>query len=1054
MRILKRINELRENETQKEQDPKSEKEKVKTTLLDSIGRNLTDLAKESKFDPTIGRVDEIDEIVSILARRRKNNPVLIGDPGVGKAQPLDALVLTPNGWIRMGDINIGDEVITPNGETSKVLGVYPQGIKDIYKVNFEDGRCVESCGEHLWKVYGIPVGKNRKRGWSIIDTNEIKDILDKKTSYKLKIPLVENIDIFDNNDFIIEPYTMGILLGDGSMGKYSVRFTTDDEEIYEEINSEVCDGMVVNKIKCEKNNRTPSYIINIEDTEYSETRSKLKSGDRLHKYLKELDQLNLTESKSYNKIIPNKYKQSSISSRISLVQGLLDSDGHVTKTGSIYFYSTSLKLVEDLQEIIWSLGGVAKIKEKNTQYYYKGEKKEGRKSYSLLIRYKNPKDLFRLDRKKKRIPDNYQYSDTLKNNISGIEYVGQKEAQCIMIEDVEHLYITNDYIVTHNTAIVEGIAQLINSDECPETIKGMRIIEIDMASLMAGSSNQGDLEKKVKRIIKELEDNEDVIVFIDEMHMIVDSSKPIDVSNMFKPALARGSMRCIGATTLKEYKIIEKDGALDRRFQKVMISEPSQAETIEILNRLRTNYGKYHGVEYTDDAVIACVKLSGRYITDRFFPDKAIDILDEVGARKRVHRTKSPELKKLETELHKIGEKKNALLKSQKFEEAGTLRVRELEIQKQLEVLVEKEAIITVSKKDVELVMSRKLDIPELKSDQDTAKKYLDLNKTLKIDVIGQDEAVSSVSKILRRNAAGLKDPKRPSGVFLFLGSTGVGKTHLVKTLAKNIFGSESNMIRVDMSEYGEKHNVARLIGSPPGYVGHNDGGQLTEKVRRKPYSIILLDELEKAHPDVLNVLLQVFDDGHLTDGQGRKVDFKNTIIIMTSNIGAKMASASRRTPVGFGSDEKKNSIQEEKTKEVIKRELKNKLSPEFINRIDDIIVFASLSKDNIFKIIDIELRKLKKKLSDMGYSLEVSDGLKNVIIENGYDSELGARPLKRAIVKYIEDPISEEILRDSIKDKKIFMDYEESKKKVLINGNYIIEKVKNLLSWKSFNIK
>jgi ATP-dependent Clp protease ATP-binding subunit ClpC len=606
------------------------------------------------------------------------------------------------------------------------------------------------------------------------------------------------------------------------------------------------------------------------------------------------------------------------------------------------------------------------------------------------------------------------------------------------------------------TAIVEGIAQIISNDEnCPDTLKGKRIIELDMASIMSGSSNQGDLEKRVKRIIKELEDNPDVIVFIDEIHMIVDSNKPIDVSNMFKPALARGEMRCIGATTEKEYKIIEKDSALERRFQKISVGEPSQEETIEILKRLKTNYGKYHGVEYSDDAIIACVKLAGRYITDRFFPDKAIDLLDEVGARIRVRKTKSKELKDLEIELHKIGERKNTLLKSQKFEEAGELRKRENEIKQQLEELSKREEnIITITKKDVEDVMSKKLDLPELKyDDEDVARKYLELGDKLKMDVIGQDEAVSKVSKLLRRNAAGLKDPNRPSGVFLFLGSTGVGKTHLVKTLAKNIFGSESAMIRLDMSEYGEKHNVARLIGSPPGYVGYGEGGQLTEKVRRKPYSIILLDELEKAHPDVLNVLLQVFEDGHLTDGQGKKVDFKNTIIIMTSNIGARVAAETARTPVGFGSGESKSAIQEETAKETIKNELKKALAPEFLNRIDDIIIFSKLSKDSIYKIIDVELSKVRKKLDSMGYALEITDNLKDLLIEKGYDSSLGARPLKRAIVKYIEDPISEEILRKTITDK-IVMDYDKDSNKVLINGNQIIEKSKNVLSWKLFNIK
>lgn len=597
------------------------------------------------------------------------------------------------------------------------------------------------------------------------------------------------------------------------------------------------------------------------------------------------------------------------------------------------------------------------------------------------------------------------------------------------------------------TAIVEGIAQIIaNDEECPDILKDKRIIELDMATIMAGTSAQGDLEKKVKRIIKELADNPDVILFIDELHMIIDPNKPIDVSNMFKPALARGEMRCIGATTEKEYKEIEKDGALERRFQKVMVAEPSQSETIEILKRLKDTYGKFHGVEYSDDAVVACVKLAGKYITDRFFPDKAIDLLDEVGARARAKATKSEEVKNLEKELHKVGEAKNAALKAQKFEESGQLRRKEKELQEKLtELNSREENKIKISKSDVERVMARKVDVPELKSDdEDIAKKYLDLEKNLKMDIIGQDEVVAKVSKCLRRNAAGLKDPNRPQGVFLFLGSTGTGKTHTVKTLAKNIFGSDSAMIRIDMSEYGEKHNVSRLIGSPPGYVGYGEGGQLTEKVRRKPYSIILLDEVEKAHPDVLTIFLQVFEDGHLTDGQGRKVDFKNTIIVMTSNVGSR-AAAEAPTPVGFGN---KALVREEKTKDIIKKELQSKFAPEFLNRIDDIIIFAKLSKENIHQIIDVEIRKLASKLADMGFTLELTTAMKDFLSENGYDSEMGARPLRRAITKWVEDPISEELLRKTIKDK-VLVDYDTKTGKVLINGNQIIEK--KVLSWKLF---
>jgi ATP-dependent Clp protease ATP-binding subunit ClpC len=492
--------------------------------------------------------------------------------------------------------------------------------------------------------------------------------------------------------------------------------------------------------------------------------------------------------------------------------------------------------------------------------------------------------------------------------------------------------------------------------------------------------------------------------------------------------------------------MIEKDGALERRFQKVMVSEPSQSETIEILNRLKDTYGKFHGVTYTEDAIVACVKLAGKFITDRFFPDKAIDLLDEVGARARAKATKSPEIKSLEKKLHELGEEKAKLLKAQNFDGAVSIRSQEKQLQDKLTELNSKEENkITIDKSAVEKVMARKVDVPELKSDdEDIAKKYLDLEKNLKIDIIGQDEVVAKVSKCLRRNAAGLKDPNRPQGVFLFLGSTGTGKTHTVKTLAKNIFGSDSSMIRIDMSEYGEKHNVARLIGSPPGYVGYGEGGQLTEKVRRKPYSIILLDEVEKAHPDVLTVFLQVFEDGHLTDGQGKKVDFKNTIIVMTSNVGSR-AAADAPKPIGFGD---RVVAQEEKTKNIITKELQSKFAPEFLNRIDDIIIFSKLNKQSIHSIIDVEIKKLSKKLEDLGFTIELTTSMKDFLSEQGFDPELGARPLRRAISKWVEDPISEEILRKTIKDK-ILVDYDTNSGKVLINGNQIVEK--KIMKWSSF---
>lgn len=602
------------------------------------------------------------------------------------------------------------------------------------------------------------------------------------------------------------------------------------------------------------------------------------------------------------------------------------------------------------------------------------------------------------------------------------------------------------------TAIIEGIAQKIVDGDCPSVLENKRIIELDLSTIMSGTGVQGALEQKVKRIILELKDNPDVILFIDEIHMIVDSSKPIDVSNMFKPALARGEMRCIGATTNKEYKIIEKDGALERRFQSIEVEEPSQKETIEILNRLKETYEKFHNVKYSDDAITACVKLAGRFFTDRFFPDKAIDLLDEVGSKMRIKKTKSIKISELEKKLLNVKTAKEKATKGQDFDFASELRAQEREISQELEKAIEEDksnsTVFNITKKDVESVVSRKFDIPELKTDDNELEKYVKLESNLKMEVIGQDDAVKAISKVLRRNAAGLKDPNRPGGVFLFLGSTGVGKTYTVKMLAKELFGSESNIIRVDMSEYGEKHNVARLIGSPPGYVGYGEGGQLTEQVRRKPNSIVLLDELEKAHPSVLTVLLQVFEDGHLTDGEGRKVDFKNTIIIMTSNIGSSQIKNVDQVvkPLGFGD---RSYTVKQNTKEVIMGELKQKLAPEFINRIDDIIIFSSLNKDSIYNIVDIEVKKVTKKLKELGYDLEITDNIRKLLSEKGYDPSMGARPLRRAITKYIEDPISEEIIRKTLKDK-IVMDYDPKTEKISINGNPIIEKV--IKSWKKFN--
>jgi ATP-dependent Clp protease ATP-binding subunit ClpC len=522
-----------------------------------------------------------------------------------------------------------------------------------------------------------------------------------------------------------------------------------------------------------------------------------------------------------------------------------------------------------------------------------------------------------------------------------------------------------------------------------------------------------------------LEKNRDVILFIDEIHTIVGAggaSGSLDASNIFKPALARGELQCIGASTLDEYRMyIEKDGALDRRFQKVMVDPPSVDDTIQILENIKSKYEDYHNVNYDDEAIQACVKLSDRYITDRLLPDKAIDVMDEVGARVHLKNINVPQnILDLEKKIEDIKVEKNRVVKSQKFEEAAALRDTEKRLGEELEKAKaqweeeSKHKRYPIGEEEIAEVISMMTGIPVKRMVQAETEKLRKMSEDMKAMVVGQNEAIQKVVKAIQRNRVGLKDPKKPIGTFIFLGPTGVGKTELARALARYMFDSEDALIRIDMSEYMEKFTVSRLIGAPPGYVGYEEGGQLTEKVRRKPYSVILLDEIEKAHPDIYNILLQVLDDGQLTDGLGRKVDFKNTLIIMTSNIGVRQLKDFGEG-VGFATSARIQS-QDEANKAVIEKALKRTFSPEFLNRIDDVIIFNSLSRDNIFEIIDILMKGVMKRLSNLGFSLELTPAAKDFIAEKGYDQQFGARPLHRAIQKYLEDPLAEEILNMNVK--------------------------------------
>ncbi|WP_454956074.1 ATP-dependent Clp protease ATP-binding subunit [Capnocytophaga gingivalis] len=601
------------------------------------------------------------------------------------------------------------------------------------------------------------------------------------------------------------------------------------------------------------------------------------------------------------------------------------------------------------------------------------------------------------------------------------------------------------------SAVAEGLALRIIERKVSRALFNKRVVTLDLGSLVAGTKYRGQFEERMKAIMNELEQNKDVILFIDEIHTLVgagSASGSLDASNMFKPALARGEIQCIGATTMNEYReSIEKDGALERRFQKVIIEPTSYEETIEILNNVKGKYEDHHHVKYTPEAIEACVKLTSRYITDRFLPDKALDAMDEAGARVYISQIKvSKKVEALEEEIAKIQQLKNEAVSGARYEEAARYRDNERTLYKQLDhekELWEKESLKNRSEvgfDDIAQVVSMMSGVPITRMEQSEMKKLSSLEQIITEKVIGQEEAISKIVKAIKRNRTGLKDPNRPIGSFIFIGQTGVGKTQLAKILARELFDSEESLIRLDMSEYMEKFTTSRLIGAPPGYVGHEEGGQLTERVRRKPYSVILLDEIEKAHPDVFNMLLQVLDDGFLTDSLGRKVDFRNTIIIMTSNIGARQVKEFGQG-VGF-STMAKTAQAEEYERSVVEGALKKVFAPEFLNRIDDVVMFNALDKDNIKGIVQVELQKLLDRMKGLGYSLRITDKAKDFIAEKGYDKQFGARPLKRTIQRFIEDEIAEKIVLGEVREgDTISVDYADKDEKL----TFLVSKIKNI---------
>ncbi len=671
------------------------------------------------------------------------------------------------------------------------------------------------------------------------------------------------------------------------------------------------------------------------------------------------------------------------------------------------------------------------------------EFEEERKSYSQQQR--SSKSSAAQAKTKTPVLDNFGRDITRLAEMGSLDPIVGRETEIERVSQILSRRKKNNPILigepgVGKTAIVEGLALRIIQRKVSRVLFDKRVVSLDLAALVAGTKYRGQFEERMKAIMNELEKNRDVILFIDEIHTIVGAggaSGSLDASNIFKPALARGELQCIGASTLDEYRMyIEKDGALDRRFQKVMVDQPSVDETIEILNNIKSKYEDYHNVVYDNEAIDACVKLSDRYMTDRLLPDKAIDVLDEVGARVHLKNINVPkEVIELEKKIDEIKHEKNKVVKSQRFEEAASLRDTEKHLQEELEKAKadwEEESRnkrYPINEEAIAEVVSMMTGIPVKRMVQEETDKLRKMGDDLKAAVVGQDEAISKVVKAIQRNRVGLKDPKKPIGTFIFLGPTGVGKTEMARALARYMFDSEDALIRIDMSEYMEKFSVSRLIGAPPGYVGYEEGGQLTEKVRRKPYSVILLDEIEKAHPDIYNILLQVLDDGILTDGLGRKIDFKNTMIIMTSNIGARQLK-DFGAGVGFTTQSRIQNA-EENSKAVIEKALKRTFSPEFLNRIDDVVIFNQLTEENIFSIIDILMKGVTKRLDNLGLKLELTEEAKKFISEKGYDSQFGARPLHRAIQKYLEDPLAEEILNMHVKNGDVLiasLDKENSK--------------------------
>ena len=949
-------------------------------ILEEYCTDLNALANANKIDPIIGRDWEIEEITHVLAKRNKSNVLMVGDPGVGKAQPLDAKILTPTGWTTMGELQVGSQVVTPSGETATVTGVFPQGVREVFTLTSADGRTAESCKEHLWTIYGEfgqPYQtksnyRKRKLAYKTLDLESVMQKMQTNKSFKMRIPLVTQQLKTTDQGLPIDPWLLGFLLGDGSFAETKMgSFSTADNEILEMVSDRLEEGYEVKQVP---NSKYDFRIINPTFEQGGRPGVRCRKNEFTHKYRQYITDLGLRGLRSHEKFIPALYKSGSTKQKEALIAGLVDSDGYVSGSGNLSISTTSQKLALDIQEVIWSLGGIARISAKtNRTYKHTGITKPCKDSYNVSIRYPDPQLLCTLPRKKERLSDHYQYAD-LKLPIVSITPSRTVETQCIMIDHPSHLYVTDDFIVTHNTAIAEGIALNITNGNVPEYLLDYTVYNLDIGSLLAGSKYRGEFEEKLKNVIKALEIKGKTILFIDEAHQMKgagsSTGSSVDFANMIKPALGKGNIKVIASTTWEEYtQSFEKDRALMRRFYRLTVDEPTPAVAKDILRGLRSHFEEFHKGIISDEAIEAAVDLSVRYQADKRLPDKAIDLIDTACAKLKI---KTPNY--------------------------------------------------TVTRTNIVDIISKFTKIPadQIGSEHGIVSDSLaSLDSNIKEKLYGQDESVNTVLKRIYVAKAGLKSMDKPIGSFLFLGPTGTGKTELAKLLAENL---GMKLQRFDMGEYQEKHSVAKLIGAPPGYVGYEDGnlggGLLISEIEKHPNSIILLDEIEKAHRDVSNVLLSMLDEGFITSSNGKKADARNTIIIMTSNLGSE---ANEQNAIGFGQELQKTGEDDAAFKKFFR--------PEFRNRLDAVCKFGGLDKLSIKRIVTKFTNQLNELLADKQMKMKLTEAAVDHMVEKGFDSKMGARPMGRAISELIKVPLSKKILFEKVAHgSSITVDYDGEK--------------------------